>query len=295
MVRFRFSIATIYSLGSMLLTTSTAQTFEELPSLQGQHLRITVVEEGTFLVVTQKDDGSRSFSGYLIDMMDAISRRANFTYELLTPSGYGSTCRPQITETQNISSYLPFSSHYFNQYNCATSDVTERFSNTVPFQPTDLYLGMFYVTKERLLRNYFTVPFSPPYKGTPAMFGTAVRIPSIEELVEQQKTGIQPAACIMGSTATLDSLRESAPDLQIREFLGTEQALYESIWSGECPIHIFDAPIAAQFVHRRHALGECHDAKGMVRWYAAHQSAFLTFAFFSLALSRLMMHYSQLV
>ena len=251
----------------LLVMRAVAQTEIPPPTFGGgQHFRITAVDESSFLEVKEAEDGSRSFSGYLIRMLDAISRpdRANFTYELFTPSGYGSSCRPQIIPSLNESEHHPFSSHYFKQYKCATDDVAEVFSDDANFPPTDLYWGMFYITGSRLLRNHFSIPFSPPYKGTPAMMGTAVRIPNIDDLVKQQDAGDQPPACVPGSWATTDFIVSAKRDLKIKEFFGTEEDMAEAIHSGECRIFVFDAPLAAQFVSRLKEKNECHDQDGQV-------------------------------
>jgi hypothetical protein len=126
------------------------------PQLNGEHFRITVVQEGSFLDVMEAEDGSLEFGGYLIDMIKALAseNRANFTFELRTPSGLGSDCEPQLQSEQDDDLY---SAKYRQQYKCGTNDVNElsgKFS-------TQLYLGMFYISPERQLLNDFTIPFVP--------------------------------------------------------------------------------------------------------------------------------------
>lgn len=222
--------------------------------LGGQPFRITVLQEGSFLHVEEdrnQYNNSLSFSGYLIDMVEALAKRANFTYQLLTPSGFGSNCRPQLNTNTTEKAY---GAQYRTQYHCGEEDVNELRGSKYG---TDIYLGMYYLSPERQSKNWFTVPFEPPFKGTPAMYGITTGVATISELVEQQALGNHPPACMAGSSATLDFVNQSHPGLQIQPFFGGEKEVYESMASGECPIHIFDAPIAAQFTLRRFRGGEC--------------------------------------
>jgi hypothetical protein len=100
--------------------------------LNGQHFKITVLQENGFLDIhdynrghvldfdsnNDDDDESHqqnthnhsqyhsnlkgvSYSGYLIEMIEAVAKpeRANFTYTLLPPSGTGSKCVPRLVLT----------------------------------------------------------------------------------------------------------------------------------------------------------------------------------------------------
>ena len=111
------------------------------PTLDGQHFRITVLERGTFLKVTEQEDGTLQFAGFLIDMLDQLAapHRANFTYELFTPSGLGDSCEPQLESMEDERLY---SKHYRSQYNCGTNDVNDM-HETLLFNnvSTDMYLG----------------------------------------------------------------------------------------------------------------------------------------------------------
>jgi len=208
-------------------------------------------------------DGSLSFSGYLIDMLKGISHenRANFTYTLVSPSGYGSLCVPRLNNT-NSSTNDEDDAHdkvYRTQYNCGASDV-----NDLPITnyTTDMYLGMYYVTPERQLQNQFTIPFLPPFSGTLAMFGTATGIRNFEALVELQREGIQPAACAPGGTALIDFVQKSFPGLQVKGVFGGEDDILLAFQDGTCQVYITDGPIAAQFVLRRSRNNEC-EANGL--------------------------------
>jgi hypothetical protein len=120
------------------------------------------------------------------------------------------------------------------------------------------------------------------------MYGTATGIRDISDLVEQQKQGKQPAAVsvmalvtllfsgtkhishffvvqwISGSTATLDFVQSSFPDLKIKPFFGSRDELDLEMDKGNCEIFIFDAPLVAHDVLRRFQRGQCM-ANGKVR------------------------------
>jgi signal transduction histidine kinase len=190
------------------------------PQLNGEHFRITAVQENGFLDIQNDDkNGQVTFSGYLVDMMKSISKpeRANFTYTLLPPSGTGSACVPRI-DHDNVTDGF-YHDRYRTQYNCGAADVNDStiYGNTTPYS-TDMYLGMFYVNPTRQLLNHFTVPFLPPFSGTlavsgrgdlldhfcrlpltpcpvfylPQMFGTATHLDNFTHLVQQQQQQQQP-------------------------------------------------------------------------------------------------------
>jgi hypothetical protein len=201
------------------------------PQLNGQHFKITVLQENGFLDIhdynrghvldfdsNNDDDESHqqnthnqtqyhsnlkgvSYSGYLIEMIEAVAKpeRANFTYTLLPPSGTGSKCVPRLTAEGNNSSLL-YSKEYRTQYKCGESDVndlTEYGTNASTL--TDFYLGMYYISPSRQLLNQFTIPFNPPYSGTLQLFGTATHIPNISTLVERQHMSPEEQLSIIGT------------------------------------------------------------------------------------------------
>lgn len=208
------------------------------------------------------DKDNVKFSGYLIDMIDALSKdyRANFTYDLLPPSGLGSLCAPQVTT--NTSSDQVYSKEYRTQYNCGASDVNDRPPR--PGYSTDFYLGMYYVTPTRQLVNQFTIPFLPPFSGTLAMFGTATGIDDFDALVEHQSTGkMDPeATCGPAGTALIESVIESFPGLKVRGIYGGEEEIYQSFVDRSCQVYITDGPLAAHFVLRRSRQDQCTDIEG---------------------------------
>jgi hypothetical protein len=244
----------IFVLSSWFARTATGSniTTHNPPHLSGWHFRITVLEAGSFLEFNEAEDGSFAFGGYLINMIEAIAakNRANFTFDLLTPSGLGSSCEPKLQGEQDDNVY---SSIYHREYNCGTNDVNDIGGNF----STDMYLGMYYITPERQLRNDFTIPFVPPHTGTPSMYGTATGIRDIADLVEQQKQGKQPEAWIQGSTATLDYVQSIFPELKIKPFFGSQDELDREVDNGNCEISIIDFPVAAHQVFRRSQRGEC--------------------------------------
>ena len=258
-------------------------------NLQGRHLRFTVVQEGTFLSIhsqtpNNNDNNKKKvptfqhgnttlwFDGYIIDMIQAVSERANFTYELRPPSGKGSDCTPPMTGDGNHDEEdRLYHSDYYTQYNCGANDVTEfspETSTTTNDPPnewaTDIYAGMFYISPQRQLQNWFTMPFSPPTQGTLVMYGTATQLERIQDLVQAQQDGrIPQAACVLGSTAVYQLLETAFPDLKLRPFFGQAQAdIFESMYNGSCPVHIYDSPIAAKFVLHQFEKNQCHDQNG---------------------------------
>mmetsp|Transcript_13126 Transcript_13126/g.21759 ORF Transcript_13126/g.21759 Transcript_13126/m.21759 type:complete len:806 (+) Transcript_13126:126-2543(+) len=256
-----FAIFFLFFVGAASAQTTTTTS---PPQLNGQHFRITVLEEKAFLdVAIDEEDGSASFSGYLIDMLEAIARpdRANFKYTLLTPSGYGSACNPRLqfnsSSISNSTDQDAYGARYRTQYNCGASDVNDLVTNNNSAFSTDMYLGMYYVTPSRQLENQFTIPFNPPYSGTLSMYGTAIGIPNFEALVEQQAAGTQPAACTLEGTALIQFVKDSYPGIQIKPVVGGEKEITQYMQDGTCEIYIFDGPLASSFVLRRFQQDEC--------------------------------------
>jgi hypothetical protein len=70
------------------------EVLDSRPHLNGRNLVFTVAEGSSFLDFSVGKDGILSYSGYLIDIIQALARpdRANFTYELRPPSGVGIDC-----------------------------------------------------------------------------------------------------------------------------------------------------------------------------------------------------------
>ena len=327
--------AAVAAASTTISSTTTTTRTQRVPTLQGQHLRITVLRSTGFLdfiTTTNKDDEEEdinnnnninntnirrniTFSGYIVDMIQALSIRANFTYELIPPSGLGPNCTPSLWKEQNTihGQQFIYHSQYYNQYDCGTDDVnydpiraldhnnhdydddgtkdneqqqedddhvnntttstTTNTTTTIPprrrhrYYATDLYAGMFYISPERQLQNHFTMPFSPPDKGTQVMYGIATELRTVQDLVDAQQQGLQPPACVLGSTAIIPFIQQAYPQIQIQSFFsGTnnnnsdddDHDVYQSMMDGTCPIHIIDYPIATQFVLRRSQQGQCY-------------------------------------
>lgn len=230
------------------------------PRLDGRKLVFTVAIRSSFVGVSTNSDGSLEYAGYLVDMMQAMARpdRANFEFELRTPSGVGPDCVAATSEDSEILN-APYGKAYWSQYNCAANDV-ELTNSTYR---TDGYLGLFYASLSRMQKFQLTIPYNPPYKGTPAMFGTVTGLSTIESVAERQKTDDTLHVCMPGSTATLDMVRGVFPDLRITEFYGDDHDLYTSLDDGTCSIYLFDAPIGQYMVRKFSEQGRCH-AKGKV-------------------------------
>lgn len=224
--------------------------------MNGAHFRITVLEEFGFLDVHPRPDGTFRYSGYLIEILVSLSQRANFTYDLLPPSGLGSDCTPRVSDTNSTEKALLYHAVYRTQYNCGANDVTERYNST---EPTDIYLGMYYITPERQVQNQFTIPISPPYGGL-AMMGTAVNVPNFTTL--SQRADIR--TCAPAGTALLDFVQSSFPGLQVDGLLGTgEEDILAALQDGTCEVYIVDGPIATQFILRRSKENRCLADNGM--------------------------------
>jgi len=241
------------------------QGLQDEPQLNGSHFRITVVEERGFLdfnvMETTDGNGSSSstvlsFSGYCIDLLNAIARpdRANFTFELIPPSGTGSLCEPMLNQSQEQLTASTFDPVYYTQYNCGQSEVTD-----VPFTnyTTDMYLSMFYITPERQRLGQFSMAFAPPHSGRNVMFGTATRVRDVQHLVQLQQAGQQTPVCMPRGAANMEFVQRAFPDIEMVEVLGTGAGLYEALDSGLCEVIIFDHPLASHFVLERSRRGEC--------------------------------------
>mmetsp|Transcript_5711 Transcript_5711/g.8801 ORF Transcript_5711/g.8801 Transcript_5711/m.8801 type:complete len:830 (-) Transcript_5711:2106-4595(-) len=224
------------------------------PQLHGEKFHITVAQESGFVNIDKAPDGSLSFSGYCIDMIESISRpeRANFTYELRPPSGFGSLCGPKLDmEDPESVPYLP---QYYSQYKCGQSDV-----NDIPQTEflTDMYLSLYYVTPERQRENHFTLPYHPPSTGTLTMFGTATRINNFQELAEKQKTGSVGPACAAENAAYIDFLKDAFPEMKFVEVPNSQESFYNALQQGTCSVIISDYPVATHFTLQQFQKDRC--------------------------------------
>jgi hypothetical protein len=241
-----------------IITLTSVQAANTFPQLNGQKFIITVIHEDGFLNVNDEEDGTLSFSGYLYDMLRAlaIEDRANFTYELRTPSGYGSSCTPQLDNMNNTADAEDaYSEMYRSQYNCGTGDVNDLPATNYT---TDLYFGMYYITPARQLQNQFTIPFTPPRDGAPAMYGIATGIQTIDDFVEQQKAGKHPPVCLNGLGVESEFIQRVFPGIKVKQIFSREDAvIHQAFLDGDCQVFIEDSPFAAHFVKRRSQQGEC--------------------------------------
>jgi len=213
----------------------------DLPRLGGQTFKITVAEEPgcvNFDGIDASTGRVSSFSGYCIEILEAISRpdRADFRYELLTSSGHAEKCVPRLetntTTSTSDGGSVPYSDTYYSQYNCGQGDVTDlpRSDDT----STDMYLSLYSVTPSRFLENQFTIPFSPPTRGTLTMYGTATGIGNFDDLIAKQEANKQGPACVKVSAAYVDWLRVTYPTLQVKEV--PPSGLYDAFDDGTCDV-----------------------------------------------------------
>lgn len=227
----------------------------EPPQLNGAHFKITAVPENRGFVNYHEENNS--FGGYLVEVMHALAKpeRCNFTFDLFTPSGFGSLCRTGGGIQDDREEVVePYESKFLKHYHCGQSDVTD-----LPFTnyTTDFYLGLFYVTNERQLLNQFTIPIIPPMTGTLTMVGTATRVLSIPDFVEQQQLGRQLPACVLENTAYPDFLRRAYPSIQLVEVAGSFDVWNIALENRECDVVIVDHPIATSFVLYRFEQNSC--------------------------------------
>ena len=260
---------------------------ETPPKLSGQHFRITILELAPWVIIKEEEEnGNLSFSGYLVDILEEIASpsRANFTYELLTPSGYGSYCNPRVelplldlVDSPSLSSttlyhnssttedggYQQFDvlqqqllklrpgsydKMYRMAYRCGESDVNDR-----PISPysTDMYWGAYYITPERLQVNKFTVAFAPPDRATLGMMGTATHINSMLDLPSTNH-----AVCAYENTAYMEALKLTFPTLDITG-IGYGDDKHAKLSDGTCDVIIDGLPFLQQDVHNLFIQGKC--------------------------------------
>jgi hypothetical protein len=224
---------------SLVLLASTATSFlprgcdaqPELPaepSLEGQKFKITIIENLSFLVnVDKEDDGNPTkdqITGYMKDMIDGIAQKAGFDYELFLPSGYGSSCNPQLDINNTEDAYAK---QYRPQFNCGQEDVIEHGF-------TDMYWSLYYVSTPRQRYNQFSIPYKPPAEGALTMYGTATNVADIYDLIEQQKAGKQKPVCLGESTAYGRYLQGALEELEVYEVPNTNEGFLQGLNDGKC-------------------------------------------------------------
>ncbi|CAB9523064.1 expressed unknown protein [Seminavis robusta] len=235
--------------GTTSTTTLSSTPFFGDPTLSGQHFRITVLEHPGYVdIITmpeEEEDGRLQFSGYIIDVLEELAKpnRANFTYDLVTPSGYGSLCEPRLTPNKEGNPDDAFGKRYFQAYQCGESDVNDR---PKTHYTTDFYWGIFYITPERLKANRFTIPIAPPARATLGMMGTATHIQNIHELAASNNTQ-NYQICAFDGTAYKDSLVLSFPQLHFKGISYAED-VHTLLHEGVCDIIIESYPVLKQTV-----------------------------------------------
>lgn len=218
------------------------------PTLAGESFKITVIEAEGF--VERNSDGD--YLGYIVDMIASVAEKAQFEYELLPPSGYGTACNPPLTAAADDATYDPT---YASQYLCGQADVLGQ--GLIPGEhETDMYWSMYYVTNPRQLLGKFSVPFKPPFQGL-TMYGTQTGVGNFNELIENQKKDKVGPACVAGNTAYAIWLADALPDLQTVEIENTHAASDKALRDGTCTVIINAEHVARHFVKYRYATSFC--------------------------------------
>ena len=213
------------------------------PTLNGSHFRFTVVQtdEG-WVNIEEIDDyddsagfsGRYNITGYCIDIIREVANLANFSYELLPPSGFGSLCKHNEDGSKDEGDQVAIEAYgkqYRGQYLCAQSDVQEDYTEKNRSQHnTDLFQSLFYITPERLLLNRFSVPFVPPTVGNFQLYGIAIRVRDIQDYIRQQKDGLVGKVCLHDNTADTLFALKTFPDLE-----------YELVYDGFAPAQVHAA------------------------------------------------------
>ena len=256
---FRNSAIFAAALTATLIAVAASEALDPT-SLNGESFRITLVEADGF-VNSEEADGE--FSGYIIDMIESVAKKAGFEYDLLLPSGYGDNC-PSVLDANytaeegsnsTTAAVDPYNAVYASSYLCGQNDVIG--PGDIPEESqTDMYWSMYYVTTSRQLAGKFSVPFKPPTQGL-TMYGTQTGVGSFGDLINQQKDDKVGAACIGGNTAYAAWLANALPDLQTIEIENTEAAAEKALESGKCTVIINAEHAALKFVNAHFLKGKC--------------------------------------
>jgi len=106
----------------------------KVTSMKGAHVRLVTVHEPPYMDVGLNDGRIapvEEWKGMLIDMLNQISQRGNFTYDLSLPSGRGPSC---VGDTN---------ASWARQYKCAQEDV-------LTLNVSDAYWALTYITTQRI-------------------------------------------------------------------------------------------------------------------------------------------------
>jgi ABC-type amino acid transport substrate-binding protein len=238
------------------------------PQLNGAHFKVTAIAQPGFVEYHENDsDGTIHHLGYMVDVFSRIAapERGNFTYDIVSPSGYGSMCyntpeerRAALADVQN---FVPYAKEFRVGYACGQSDVTDLPPTNYT---TDMYLGLYYINPERLLLNHFTQAIDPPRTGVLTMYGTATNVKDLDDLIAQQAAGRIGPVCIQENTAYSKFLRLNFPTLKVLELNGADEIQFQALVDGKCNVLINSNPVATHFILTRFANNQCH-VDGKVR------------------------------
>jgi len=163
-------------------------------------------------------------------MIETVSKAADFTYELLTPSGFGPLC-PEPLDPNATAAEDAYPESVTSAYLCGQDDVLDP---SVPAEyKTDMYWSMYYVTTARQEAGKFSLPFKPPISGL-TMYGTGTGLKDIQDLIGQQQAGVRGPACVGENTAYGNFLATSLPELQTVAITNTIEASQAALRDGTC-------------------------------------------------------------
>ena len=228
------------------LAATTVQAFPT--SLEGQSFKITVVVADGF--VMKVDD--TSYEGYVIDMINMVADRANFTFDLKTPSGSGSQC----DDSTNVDIDM-YGSAFESQYLCGQDDVLD--GNVPVDYQTDMYWSMYYVTPARQLAGKFSLPFKPPFDGL-TMYGpvtSTTGIDNLNDLESMQEQFQFGPACVGENTAYSNFLNTTMPALNTIGVPNTDAGFLAALTAGTCAIAINAEHAALRFIKKRQSTETC--------------------------------------
>jgi ABC-type amino acid transport substrate-binding protein len=237
------------------------------PQLNGAHFKVTAIAQPGFVEYHEADDdGTIYHTGYMVDVLNRIAapERGNFTYDIVSPSGYGSLCYNTPEERRAAlanSNFVPYAKELRVGYACGQSDVTDLPPTNYT---TDLYLGLYYINPERLLLNHFTQAIDPPQTGVLTMYGTATHVKDLDDLLAQQEAGRIGPVCIQENTAYSKFLGLNFPTLQVLEFNGADEIQFQALVDGKCTVLINSNPVATHFILTRFSKNQCQ-VDGKVR------------------------------
>lgn len=215
------------------------------PTLDGPHFRFTIVENKGWSDIRENEDGEMEFSGYSVDIIRSVASRANFTFDMLPPSGHGALC-----EQDNSFITDAYDSRYRGKYLCGQGDVQDKELRNTTYA-SDFYQGMFYITPKRRLLNKFTTPFVPPSDGGLQLFGTATHIRNIDDLIRQQVAGKTRPVCLKANTAYADFVRISIPALDVVDAnygVDAPEDFHRLLSEGNCDLLMIPKPIVTRAI-----------------------------------------------